>query len=86
METRTQIFKLKNEKNNGNGKGNKRQRRPYTFKFFKGCLPQILLGPFLSVLSHKKLIILNRHYINFAQIYESNKILKNYYFLHLNFF
>ena len=22
--------------------------RPYPFKFFKGCLPQILLGPFLS--------------------------------------
>ena len=21
--------------------------RPYHFKFFKGCLPQILLGPFL---------------------------------------
>ena len=24
--------------------------RPYHFKFFKGCLPQILLGPFLSTL------------------------------------
>ena len=22
--------------------------RPYPFKFFKGCLPQILLGPFLN--------------------------------------
>ena len=22
--------------------------RPYDFKFFKGCLPQILLGPFLN--------------------------------------
>ena len=24
--------------------------RPYPFKFFKGCLPQILLGPFLNTL------------------------------------
>ena len=23
---------------------------PYLFKFFKGCLPQILLGPFLNTL------------------------------------
>ena len=26
--------------------------RPYLFKFFKGCLPQILHGPFLNNLSH----------------------------------
>ena len=26
--------------------------RPYPFKFFKGCLPQILLGPLLNTLSH----------------------------------
>ena len=26
--------------------------RTYHFKFFKGCLPQILLGPFLNTLSH----------------------------------
>ena len=25
--------------------------RPYSFKFFKGCLSQILLGPFLNTLS-----------------------------------
>ena len=25
--------------------------RPYPFKFFKGCLPQIFLGPFLNTLS-----------------------------------
>ena len=25
--------------------------RPYPFKFFKGCLPQILLGPLLNTLS-----------------------------------
>ena len=26
--------------------------RPYPFKSFKGCLPQILLGPLLNTLSH----------------------------------
>ena len=26
--------------------------RPYHLKFFKGCLPQILPGPFLNTLSH----------------------------------
>ena len=26
--------------------------RPYPFKFFKSCLPPILLGPFLNTLSH----------------------------------
>ena len=26
--------------------------RPYHFKFFKGCLPQILLGSFLNTLSY----------------------------------
>ena len=26
--------------------------KPYPFKFFKGCLPQVLLGPFLNTLSH----------------------------------
>ena len=26
--------------------------RPYPFKFFKDCLPQILLAPFLNTLSH----------------------------------
>ena len=32
--------------------------RPYHFKFFKGCLPQILLSPFLNTLTH---IFLNKH-------------------------
>ena len=26
--------------------------RPYHFKYFIGCLPQILLGPFLNTLTH----------------------------------
>ena len=25
--------------------------RPYHFKFFKDCLPQILFGPFLNILT-----------------------------------
>ena len=28
--------------------------KPYHFKFFKGSLPQILLGPFLNTLAHIK--------------------------------
>ena len=28
------------------------ENRPYHFKFFKGSLPQILLGPFLKTLVH----------------------------------
>ena len=31
--------------------------RPYPFKFFKDCLPPILLGPFLNTLSHYLVII-----------------------------
>ena len=27
-------------------------RKIFNFKFFKGCHPQILLGPFLNTLSH----------------------------------
>ena len=30
----------------------KAQSRPYSFKFFKGCLLQTLLGPFLNTFSH----------------------------------
>ena len=33
--------------------------RPYPFKFFKGCFPQILLGPFLNTLSHMKMFFLH---------------------------
>ena len=29
----------------------------YPFKFFKGCLPLFLLGPFMNALSHKKILI-----------------------------
>ena len=37
--------------------------RPYHFKFFKVCLPQILLGPFLNTL---------------FQIFFAQFVLKNY--------
>ena len=29
--------------------------RPYHFKIFKGCLPQVLLGPFSNTLTQLKL-------------------------------
>ena len=38
--------------------------RPYHFKFFKGCFPQILIGPFLNNLSHMEDSI-TRHYYAF---------------------
>ena len=31
--------------------------RPYHFKFFNGCLPQNLIGPFVSSLTHILLLI-----------------------------
>ena len=36
--------------------------RPYHFKFVKGCLPQILLGPFLNTLSHLRQKVLMNPY------------------------
>ena len=35
-----------------------RESKPYSLKCFKGYLPQILLGPFLSTLSHIKLLVM----------------------------
>ena len=41
--------------------------RPYHFKFFKGCLPEVLLGPFLKNVSNLLLVLLlflkNHHII-----------------------
>ena len=60
----TKVFKIGPSKNCG--------RQPFHFKFhfkyFKGCLPQILLGPFLNTLTH---------------IFHQKKVLKEYekYFL-----
>ena len=35
--------------------------RTYDFRFFKGCLPQILLGPFLNILYHLMLVIIVKY-------------------------
>ena len=45
-----------------------RPLRPYRFKFFKGCLLQILIGPFLSILSHFLMALVVKHIrsLNFA--------------------
>ena len=39
-----------------NSKGYGLLKRPYVFKFFKGCLHQILLGPLLNTLSQIKYV------------------------------
>ena len=38
--------------------------RPYQLKFYKGCLPQILLGPFLKTLTHVSI----QNVTSFAQL------------------
>ena len=38
--------------------------RPYHFKFFKGCLPQILLGPFLNTLTHMVVFVICREFVS----------------------
>ena len=48
--------------------------RPYPFKFFKRCLPQILLGLFLNTLSHM--------YASFLSYTRINLFLSNVTFLH----
>ena len=42
-------------------------RRPYPFKVFKGCLPQILLGPFLN--SWLNLFFINPFLANIPILY-----------------
>ena len=42
--------------------------RPYHFKFFKGCLPQIPLGPFLNTLSH---IYINFEVLSFRDVFST---------------
>ena len=39
--------------------------RPYLFKFFKGFLPQTLLGPFLNTLSNMKCTLVSTFYLRF---------------------
>ena len=50
--------------------------RPYPFKFFKGRLPHILLGPFLNTLSqigYTKIRTTSIHHMRFAFITESTE-------------
>ena len=42
--------------------------RPYHFKFFKGCLQQILLGPFLNTLSQMIFMISEGHVPEFMWV------------------
>ena len=35
--------------------------RPYHFNFFKGCLPQILPGPFMNSLSHMSIAVVRNN-------------------------
>ena len=53
--------------------------RPYHFKFFKGCLPQILLGPFLNTLTELSLLILLRltHFIPLVSFHTPCKTIDN---------
>ena len=42
--------------------------KPYPFKFFKGCLPQILLGPFLNTWTHLKLPMYKTPHWRFLEV------------------
>ena len=49
--------------------------RQYHFKFFKGCLPQILLGPFLNTLTYliKNYKELNKYFYNNGLLHKKSK-------------
>ena len=44
--------------------------RPYHFKIFKGCLPQILLGPFLNTMTHFSLCISSLTYLYYLHTWK----------------
>ena len=52
--------------------------RPYHFKFFKGCLPQILLGPFLNYLTYST----GR---NWKAFYGLNEFNQDFLYLNISF-
>ena len=54
--------------------------RPYPFKFLKDCLPQILLGPFLNILSHINQHEKSQEMTNFVASGNKNK---NHILIHL---
>ena len=46
--------------------------RPYPLKFLKGCLPQILLAPFLNTLTHLLVLKNNAFLSEVLQDYSFN--------------
>ena len=50
-------------------------RRPYPFKFFKGCLPQILPGSFLNILSQ---ILLRLNMVFQEKDFQVSNVMWNY--------
>ena len=55
--------------------------RPYHFKIFKGCLPQILLGPFLNTMTHFSLYINSLTYLHYIH---ANLLFVHFLFFSLN--
>ena len=49
--------------------------RPHHFKFFKDCLPQIVLGPFLNILTH----IFFARYSIFLKTFQAFTFPKNFF-------
>ena len=47
--------------------------RPYYFRFFKGCSPQILLGAFLNALTHISLLLLKGYFKSIALPYRNTE-------------
>ena len=63
-----------------NGPSKIRGRQPvlgrvYPFKFFKGCLPQILLGPLLNTFSH--ICYISQNSVSFSHKRALNSFLAN---------
>ena len=59
--------------------------KPYPFKFFKSCLPQILLGPFSNTLSQmsRAIIDVNFALFSFLRIYSDllkKSLMENFIF------
>ena len=53
--------------------------RQYPFKFFKGCLPQILLEPFLNTLSYLflkliRLLVMQLVFVKFCPVFLGNEL------------
>ena len=64
-------------------------RKPYSFKFFKSCLPQILFGLFLNTLSHIIMLVIYcylekecykvlKFHVNNALSFKASKLIKHW--------